>query len=263
LHNPLGKAYEADGQYDKSVNELQEAIKLNSREESYYFDLGYVLLLHQNFDVAIRLLEPATKIFEKSAQLMLTLGIAYYGQRKFPEAVDAFLRTAELAPQVEQPYVFLARIIDHAEGRLPEVTEKFSAFSKSNPQNYLGYFLHAKGLIAQMGPSGSSKPAEEAEALLRRSIALNSQYWEAQYELGLLLEQKKDFASAAQHLERSTKLNPKSPTPHYRLARIYDRLGKHELAEAERSLHEKLSAEERVAIEKHAAGLKRLELVVK
>lgn len=43
LHNLLGKAYEADGQFDKTIIELQEAIKLSPRQESFYFDLAYVL----------------------------------------------------------------------------------------------------------------------------------------------------------------------------------------------------------------------------
>lgn len=263
LHNLLGKAYETDGQFDKSIVELQKAIQLAPREESYVFDLAHVLLLHQNFDVAIQLLESAKKVFDKSAQLELALGIANYGQRKFPEAVDSFLRTAELAPKVEQPYVFLARIISHAEGRLGEVTAKFARFAEANPRNYLGHFLHAKGLIAQIGPSGSDDLSSQADGLLRRSIELNPNFWESHFELGVLLEGRKQFEPSATHLRQAIQLNPNAAAPHYRLARVYDRLGKAELAQKERDLHDKLTAEERAAIEKHAAGLKRLELVVK
>jgi tetratricopeptide (TPR) repeat protein len=263
LHNLLGKAYEADGQFERTIVELQKAIQLAPAEEAYVFDLAYVLLVHQNFDVAIQLLESARKIFTRSAQLELALGIANYGQRKFAEAVDAFLRTAELAPKIEQPYVFLGRIISHAEGRLGEITEKFASFAKTNPRNYLGHFLHAKGLIAQMGPAPSVDITHEAERLLKKSISLNPNFWESQFELGILLEAKKDFPAAARHLERAIQLNPKTPAPHYRLARVYDRLGQGEAAQAERAQHEKLTAEERAAIESHAAGLKRLELVVK
>jgi tetratricopeptide (TPR) repeat protein len=263
LHNLLGKAYEADGQFDKTIIELQKAIQLAPREESYVFDLAYVLLVHQNFDVAIQLLESAKKIFDRSAQLELALGIASYGQRKFAEAVDAFLRTAELAPKIEQPYVFLGRIISHADGRLGEITEKFASFARANPRNYLGHFLHAKGLIAQMGPSPSGELSSQAERLLKKSISLNPDFWESEFELGVLLEDKKELTAAAQHLRRAIQLSAGSPAPHYRLARVYDRLGNSEAAQAERVQHEKLTAEERNAIENHAAGLKRLELVVK
>lgn len=263
LHNLLGKAYEADGQFEKTIIELQEAIKLSPRQESFYFDLAYVLLLHQNFGVAIQVLEASRKIFDKSAQLELALGIANYGQRKFTEAVEAFLRTIELEPKVEQPYVFLARIISHAEGRLNEVTARFARFAAANPKNYLGHFLYAKALIAQMGPLGAAEATAQAEALLKRSIQLNPSFWESHFELGLLLEGKRQYEPAAAELKQAVRLNPKAPAPHYRLARVYDRLGQTDLAQRERALHEKLTAEERSAMEKHAAGLKRLELVVK
>src|SRR5262245_18863999 len=263
LHNLLGKAYETDAQSDKAIRELQEAIKLDSKQEVYYFDLAYVLLLHQNFDVAIQMLEASKRIFNKSGQLELALGIAYYGQRKFGEAVDSFLRTIELEPNAEQPYVFLARILSHAEGRLDEVTAKFARFAEANPKNYLGHFLHAKALIAQTGPAGDAERRAETEALLQRSIQLNSNFWESHFELGLLLEGKKQYESAVDQLKEAVRLNPKAPTPHYRLSRVYERLGQTQLAQQERTLHEKLTVEERSAIEKHTAGLKRLELVVK
>jgi hypothetical protein len=52
-------------------------------------------------------------------------------------------------------------------------------------------------------------------------------------------------------------LNPKSGTPHYRLARIYDRLGKKQEAGLERSRHAALVAEEETIASKQAAGMLR------
>src|SRR5574341_360678 len=45
-------------------------------------------------------------------------------------------------------------------------------------------------------------------------------------------------------LERSIELNAKDPAPHYRLARVYYRLGRKEEAAQQRRLHEKLSEEQ-------------------
>ncbi len=58
----------------------------------------------------------------KSAQLELALGVAYYGLRRFDDAADAFLRTIEIAPETEQPYTFLGKILDQIPSRLPQVT---------------------------------------------------------------------------------------------------------------------------------------------
>jgi hypothetical protein len=56
-----------------------------------------------------------------------------------------------------------------------------------NPRSYLGYFLHAKALCAR------AEQPEQAEVLLRKSIALNGRYWESHYELGQLLAKKRSF----------------------------------------------------------------------
>jgi tetratricopeptide (TPR) repeat protein len=250
--NRLGKAYEANGQTDKAVLELQEAIRKNEYEESYYFDLAHVLLRHQNFDVAIQVLESSRRIFAKSAQLELALGVAYYGQRRFSEAVDSFLRTIAIAPGIAQPYVFLGRILEHADKRLPEIAERFQAQASALPKDFMAQYLLGKVLAAQ------SEQWDKAEAALRSSIALKPDFWESHYELGLLLEKVRKFEEAGAELERSAALNPQVPTPHYRLARVYDRLGKTQDAVRERALHEKLTAEEKAAMEKHAASIKRL-----
>jgi tetratricopeptide (TPR) repeat protein len=252
----LAKAYVADSRLDLARVELEHAVKLSPYEEAHHFDLAHLLLVRQEFQAAVQALEAARKIFDKSAQIELALGVAYYGQRRFSDAVDAFLRAATLAPEVEQPYVFLGRILNHAEAKLAEVTEKFAAYAAADPRSHYGYFLHAKALAAQGA-------VEQAEPLLRKSIALHDRFWESHFELGLLLERRREFAAAATALERSIQLNPKNPSPHYRLARIYDRLGRPDDARLQRELHEKLSAEETAALRKRAGGMERLENVVK
>jgi hypothetical protein len=72
-------------------------------------------------------LEDGKKVFSRSAQIELTLGVAYYSMRRFPDAVDAFLRVIGIDPGVEQPYVFLGRMLDQTEAKLPDVTAAFAA----------------------------------------------------------------------------------------------------------------------------------------
>lgn len=255
--NVLGKAYEANGQTGRAVIELQEAIKRNEYEESYYFDLANVLLRHQNFEAAIQLLEASRRTFARSAQLELALGVAYYAQRRFTEAVATFLKTISIDASIPQPYVFLGRILEHAAGRMAEVVARFSARAQRNPQDHLAQHLYGKALAAQ------GEVVDIAEAALRRSIALKEDFWESHYELGLILEKSGNVEGAAKELERAVALNPTAPVPHYRLARVYDRLGRREEAGQERALHQKLSDREKAAIEKHASGIKKLEIVIK
>jgi tetratricopeptide (TPR) repeat protein len=248
----LGKAYEMDGHPAESVREMRAAIKLNPYEESYYFELARDLLKHNSAQEAIQVLEDGKKDFARSAQIELTLGVAYYSMRRFSDAVDAFLRVIRIDPGVEQPYVFLGRMLDQTASKLPDVTAAFAALAKANPKNYTADFLYGKALAF-----GGQR--NQAEALLRQSIVENGEFWESHFELGAVLEGKRDFAGAAREFSRAAELNPKNPGVHYRLARVYDRLGKADESKAEHALHEKLTQEENAFIRRQGGGMERLE----
>jgi Flp pilus assembly protein TadD len=263
LWNALGKAYRAAGDPGKALEALQEAIRRNPYEEAYYFDLAQLLMAHHNFDAAIRVLEASKQVIARSAQLELALGVAYYGQRRFREAVDSFLRTMELAPDVAQPYVYLARILEHGAERMPEIRSKYAAYAAANAKDPAAQFLYAKVLMAALPPAGYPAEAAEAEALLRRALQLKADDWEPHYLLGTLLERKGDVQAAAAELERSAELNPDNPAPHFPLARVYLALGRKEEAQRQRTLFKELTLKQEKAIEERAASLKKLELTVK
>ncbi len=241
LRTLLGNAYARCGDWSSAVAQMSEALKLNPYSEDAHFQLAQVFLKQQDFPSAVRVLENARKIFDKSAQIELALGVAYYGERKFAEAVDEFLRTIRLAPEVPQPYVFLGRILDHANERLPEVTARFAEFEARNPGSYLGYLLHAKALVAQLPAMGFPAEAQTAFDLVQKSLARKEDEAEAHYLAGVLLDRRREFQQAAAELERSIQLNAKDPAAHYRLALVYERLGRKAEAEQQRALHEKLS----------------------
>ncbi len=236
----LARTLAAAGQADQAVEHWQAALRLRPYEEAYYFELAQLLLQQQRFQPALEVLNTGAARFDKSAQLELARGVALYGLRRFSEAIDSFLRTVRLAHEVPQPYLFLGRMLDQAESKLPDITRAFAALREADPRNFLGGLLYARALLAR--PGDLAQP----EALLRESIRLKDDYWESHFELGLLLERRRQFAAAAAELERAVALNPGDATAHYRLARVYDRLGRTAEAEAQRALHAKLAAQKPV-----------------
>lgn len=241
LHSYLGQAYLQQKDFPHAVAELSIARDLNPYSEDAHFRLAQAYLVQLDYSHAIEVLQNARKTFDKSAQIELALGVAYYGERKFPDAMDQFLRTIKIDPDVAQPYVFLDRMLDHAGDRLPEITNLVATFETRNPKSPLAYLLHAKALIAQLPPSGYPNEATTAFALLEKSISLREDNWDAHYQMGILLERKKDYTAAATHLERSIALNSTESAVHFRLARVYDRLGRQPDAQKERDAAEKLA----------------------
>jgi Flp pilus assembly protein TadD len=235
-HNLLGRIQLVSGQPDAGVANLSAAWTADPQSEQFCFDYAQALLHRGDFAASADALSECLRSHPKSSQLQLALGVARYGQRRFDDAIDSFLKTIHLDPSVEQPYVFLGRMLDQAGPRLAEIASDYQAWNRKEPSNYLSSFLLAKALAASGGDAGA------AGDLLRRSIRLKADFWESHLELGLLLSKQRKFSEAAAELQRSASLNPKEPLPHYHLARVYDRLGEPDQARAERALHERLSA---------------------
>jgi tetratricopeptide (TPR) repeat protein len=206
--------------------------------ETFYFELSQSDLRRERFADALETVEAGRKVFDRSEQLALAAGVAYYGLRRFPEAIDAFLRTVELDPAVEQPYLFLGRMTEQAEDRLPRISAAFAVFQKRAPESYLSNFLLGK--------------TQGSEALLRKSIALRGDFQESHFELGVVLERERKYDEAAREFARAAELKPADAAPHYHLARLYDRLGKRDEAARERATHARLT----VATSGMGAGVK-------
>jgi Flp pilus assembly protein TadD len=205
----------------------------------FYFEFGQQLLQKQDFTQAADVLSRGLRANAKDPQLVLALGVARYGQRRFDDAAVAFLQVIQIDPRIEQPYLFLGKMLDQAGTHLEKITKAFEAWAASNPQNAEAQLLLAKARLV-----GDSQDAS-AELLLRRSLSLSANNWEAHYELGVLLAAKRNYRDAAVELSRASELDPKQPMPHYHLARVYDRLGEAERAKAEREVHQALVSPQR------------------
>jgi Flp pilus assembly protein TadD len=201
----------------------------------FYFEDAQILLRKQDFTHAADVLSDGLKAEPRNAQLVLALGVARYGQRRFEDAILQFLEVIQIDPTIEQPYLFLGRVLDQAGPRLPEITKAYETWAAKNPENAKAQMLLAKARLA----ADAHDPT--AESLLRQSIALKGDDWESHYELGVLLAGKRRYQEAATELTQSIALDPKQAMTHYHLARVYDRLGESDRAKAEREIHQQLT----------------------
>lgn len=200
------------------------------------FEYSQALFQVQEFSRAAEVLESSLAARPADPQLVLALGVARYGQRRFEDAIVQFLKVIQLDQTIEQPYSFLGRLLDQAGPHLEEITREFEAHSAREPENAEAQLLLAKVLLA------TNNRDPKAEPLLRRAITLNPKDWEAHYQLGIMLLNRRDYGGAEKELSTAAELNPKEPMIHYQLARAYDRLGQPDRAQKEREIHKQLTA---------------------
>jgi tetratricopeptide (TPR) repeat protein len=202
----------------------------------FSFKYAQQLLRKQDFTHAADVLSRALQNDPRDSQLLLALGVARYGQRRFDEAITLFLRVIQIDRSIEQPYVFIGKVLDQAGPHLPEITKDYEAWNTQQPTNPKAPLVLAKALLI------SDPHSQRAADLLRHSIELDPNQWESHYELGVLLAANHDYKNAAAELERSIELDARQAMPHYHLARVYDRLGQPDKAKREREIHQNLIA---------------------
>jgi Flp pilus assembly protein TadD len=95
--------------------------------------------------------------------------------------------------------------------------------------------------------------------LLRKSVGENDEFWESHFELGGVLEGKRDFAGAAREFHRAAELSPKNPGVTLPAGANLLSPGHSEDAKVEHALHEELTQEENAFIRRQAGGMERLE----
>src|SRR5262249_9191332 len=112
----------------------------------------------------------------------------------------------------------------------------FASFAAAQPRQYLPQFLYGKALLA------GGKDMADAEAHLRKSITLEDRFWEAHYQLGILLDKQKKLPQAEEELTRSARRARENPLPHEHLAQVLAALGKPAEARLEQAAAEKIAS---------------------
>jgi tetratricopeptide (TPR) repeat protein len=225
----LARLYENTRQPDKAIEQHQAILKARPYDEQAHGEYGQALLRMGRFQQAVTALEESRRIFDKSPQIELALGVGYYSLRRNDDAATCFLRVIDLDPAIPQPYVFLSKMLDTLGDRLPQTRQRFEAWHRAETKSHLPPLVYARAL-----PIGERKP------LLAESIRREGGFWESHFELAQVLEHENNLAGAAREYEATVKLDARQAQAHYRLARLYDRLQRPADAARHRQIHAKL-----------------------
>jgi tetratricopeptide (TPR) repeat protein len=105
-HRLLGIAYWADDQHDKSLEQLNIAVRLNRQDERSRMTLADVLTSAGRSSDAERTLKETIQIIPESGQAYYRLGQLYQGQSLLPPALEALEGAATCGPLVGLDYLY-------------------------------------------------------------------------------------------------------------------------------------------------------------
>jgi tetratricopeptide (TPR) repeat protein len=235
----LGEVDEKDGKFRSAGLHFNRALQLDPSENNAW-QLGDELLKHWSFSAAITIFDAASAKFPDSKRLRVGLGAALFGAAQYGKAVPVFADLLAHNPN-NAMYAELLGISCNAPLRISDPRcLQLVAYAKGHPADAKAATYAATLLLA----TGEEKNVESAKHLLQHAIRADPSLPEAQFQMGMILQDQTDWEGSIPWLERAVKLKPELAQAHYRLALAYRRVGRQKDEQAEIALYKKFAGQE-------------------
>jgi tetratricopeptide (TPR) repeat protein len=264
----LGLAYFKAGKLSEAVQPLRVAAAGLPDSAQAEILLGMSLYGTRQYREASAYLEKAVARSDGNTQLQLVLAQCYLYSGEYAKAQSEFEQMLKRDPDSPAVHMMLGEAYD-ALNRRDEAIAEFRAAAGSKQYVPLAHFglgylfwasRHYDDAEAEFRKELEKDPKNaqaeaylgdvqlkkgnrtEAKQLLRHSIELQPTRI-AHFDLGVLANDERDYTAAINEFKQAATLDPHEPDAHYRLAHIYQHLGRkgeaqHEFALVEQ-LHEK------------------------
>jgi tetratricopeptide (TPR) repeat protein len=173
--------------------------------------------------------------------MLIGLGVANYARGFNDDAVARLCQASDLAPQDQNPYLFLGKIETAESNHAACLIEKLRRFAKLQPENALANYYYALTFARSSESPENPHNTAQVKMLLEKAIALDPNFGAAYFQLGVFYSSQKDFASAVPAYQQAILHNPDLAEAHFRLARAYASTGERAKAEAETELYRQTS----------------------
>jgi tetratricopeptide (TPR) repeat protein len=161
----LGNAYAMAGRYSAALRELRMATQLKPKFPKPYFSMGVIYKEEGNLEMAIKYLKKTTTLkgeyAEFYAQTYYELGQAYFAQKKYNAAIDAYEKAVGYAPMASDIRYDLAGTYEKA-GLKKEALDEYDIVLQYDPQNKNAKKAYER-LDAELKKKPEDKSSEEKQ----------------------------------------------------------------------------------------------------
>jgi tetratricopeptide (TPR) repeat protein len=243
----LGLSCYGTKRFAEAVEHLKIAAKSDPGNTELHQVLSQSCLWAKQYPCALEEFRQILKQDPDSASAHVLTGEALDGLGKTPEAIAEFQVAAKVAPREPNIHFGLGYLYWKSH-EYDEAKREFENELSVDPG-------HAQALTYLGDIEMKRDHREAALALLGKATTLKDDIRIAYLDMGTILAEQKRYDEAVAALQRAVKLNPAQPDAHYRLAHVYQDMGKAAESQKEfaqvRELHEK--ADEPLASKMSAA----------
>jgi len=255
VRSNLGAAYSRLGRYEEAIAQYQQALNLDSRNDTIRFNLALAYykaaLFVEAADELTKFVAAAPTDSPQRANAILVLGDCNVRLGNYKKVIESLSPLSDAQPN-DRTIAFLlgsALISDGQLSRGQVLIDKVFR-DEDSPQAHLllGSILlladDGHGAIKEMERAIQLDPklptvhawygralmrmgdGVKAKEAFRTELAANQNDFDANLFLGVLLRQDKQFDEALQYLTRAIRLRPRDQYARYNMASVYVALGK-------------------------------------
>jgi len=261
-HLMLAFLYENSGQHKEAVDQWKQALEIDPRSVAALEGLAADLLSRQDYvgvitllrtaphsekiaidlaqafgnlnylDDANQVLTEALKASPASVPLASAMTVVLVKQHRYQDAINLMQHTVELNPNNTEAAVQLFRILvltNHINAARP-LGPKLLTQRPHDPE-----VLYLNGIVYR-----SVGDYAQAKALLEQAVAIEPNFYNSRYNLGMVLVFLKEWKEAKEHLEKAIALGASEPQVHFELAKALRGLGENERAAQEMKEYQRL-----------------------
>lgn len=219
-----GLSYESLHQTEQAVRYLKEAIQLDPVQENSYLALADLFEQLQRYPEAVEVLKQAQANVPASAAIQLPLGADLIRSEHYKEGVAVLRDLLRSATATPDAYISIA----DAARKMGDSAQEIAALqdlARYKPDYPMVHVLLARAMLNQQSPT-YPKVLDELSRGARQSPD-DPDIFFLRGKVYLALSRYQEAVTA---LQRSIALRPTEPSPYYQLARVYQKLGKPDMA---------------------------------
>jgi tetratricopeptide (TPR) repeat protein len=219
-----GLSYASLGQQEEAMQHMQQAIRHDPSRENSYLALAELLEKAQRYGEAVQVLEDGRRAAQNSTALLLPLGVNLVRAERFQEGIMLLRDLLKRSPDEDQAYLNIA----DASRKLADAAAELQVLrdlARRKPDYLLIHVLIARALLNVNAVDYGQVLKELAEA--EKAAPSDADLFYLRGKAYVATNREEDAVAA---FRRSIELRPMEPGAYYQLGRLYQKLGRPELA---------------------------------
>ena len=221
----IGTADYGSQQYAAAVPFLRDALARDPQNLPYRLVLAHACLWSKQYACVLDVYHQILSLNAESAEADMLAGEAYDEMRDHQDAIEQFRNAVKADPTLPGVHFGLGYLL-WCQSQFDEAAQQFQLESQNNPGDAeaMGYWADSAVRLNQ---------PDTARPLVEKALHLNSRQEMPWLDLGILDAAAGSNQAAFRDFQQAAHLAPSDVQVHWRLARLYQAMGRHAEAQAE------------------------------